>query len=91
SKLLERVITPHIAAPKHDKLIDYKTRLQEYIQADSRKTIRYENVKVSGPSNKPTFEMVVLLDDIVLGRGVGTSKKKAEQMAAKDAFDKMVK
>ncbi|MGL5978137.1 MAG: ribonuclease III [Erysipelotrichaceae bacterium] len=91
SILLEQVITPTIYAPKSEKLIDYKTRLQEYIQADTRKTIRYENVKVSGPSNKPIFEMVVMLDEIILGRGSGSSKKKAEQMAARDAFDKMVK
>lgn len=46
---------------------------------------------MSGPSNKPEFEVVVLLDDIILGRGVGFSKKKAEQQAARDAFEKMVK
>ncbi|MCR0532693.1 putative dsRNA-binding protein, partial [[Clostridium] innocuum] len=37
------------------------------------------------------FEVIVMLDDINLGRGKGFSKKRAEQMAAKDAFEKMVK
>jgi len=72
-------------------VIDYKTKLQEYIQSDSRKTVHYETVNVSGPSNKPEFEVIVMLDDINLGRGKGFSKKRAEQMAAKDAFEKMVK
>jgi len=72
-------------------IIDYKTKLQEYIQSDSRKTVKYEVVHVSGPSNKPTFEIVVKHDDIILGRGKGQSKKKAEQEAARNAFKKMVK
>lgn len=90
-KILDSVVTPTINMPKSEKVIDYKTKLQEFIQSDSRKTVRYEVVNMSGPSNKPEFEVVVLLDDIVLGHGVGFSKKKAEQQAARDAFEKMVK
>ena len=89
--ILEQVLTPAISRPKSEKVIDYKTKLQEYIQADSRKTVHYETISVSGPSNHPEFEVVVMLDDINLGRGKGFSKKRAEQMAARDAFEKMVK
>lgn len=89
--ILEKVLTPAINQPKSEKVIDYKTKLQEYIQSDSRKTVHYETVHVSGPSNKPEFEVVVMLDEITLGRGLGYSKKRAEQMAARDAFEKMVK
>ena len=89
--ILSAVVTPAISRPKSEKVIDYKTKLQEYIQSDSRKTVHYETVNVSGPSNKPEFEVIVMLDDINLGRGKGFSKKRAEQMAAKDAFEKMVK
>lgn len=89
--ILETVLTPAITQPKSEKVIDYKTKLQEYIQSDSRKTVHYETVKISGPSNKPEFEVIVMLEDINLGRGKGYSKKRAEQMAAKDAFEKMVK
>lgn len=89
--LLEEVITPMISSPKSERVIDYKTKLQEYVQSDTRKTVRYEMLSMSGPSNKPTFEIAVMLDDIVLGKGLGYSKKRAEQMAAKDAFEKMVK
>lgn len=89
--ILEEVITPAISQPKNEKVIDYKTKLQEFIQSDSRKTVHYEVVHVQGPSNKPSFEVNVMLDDIVLGTGIGNSKKRAEQSAAKNAFDKMVK
>ncbi len=70
---------------------DYKTRLQEYVQSDTRKTVVYEVVHAQGPSNAPTFEVVVKLDELILGRGKGHSKKKAEQEAAKDAFSKMAR
>ena len=91
TKILEQVLTPAIKAPKSETLIDYKTRLQEVVQADTRKTLRYELLGMEGPSNHPEFEMAVLLDDIVLGSGKGNSKKRAEQMAAKAAFDKMAR
>lgn len=90
-KILESVVTPHILAPKSENLIDYKTKLQEYVQADTRKTVTYEVVNMEGPNNQPVFEVVVKMDEITLGRGKGPSKKKAEQAAAKDAFEKMVK
>ncbi len=91
AKILDEVVTPHIKAPKADDVKDYKTQLQEFIQADSRKSVRYELVKSSGPSNAPTFEVVVKLDDVVLGKGSGSSKKRAEQHAAKDALGKIAK
>ena len=91
NKILESVVTPHILAPKAESLIDYKTKLQEYVQADTRKTVTYEVVHMDGPNNQPVFEVVVKMDEILLGRGKGSSKKKAEQAAAKDAFEKMVK
>lgn len=70
---------------------DYKTKLQEYVQSDKRKTVFYDVISSKGPSNAPTFEVVVMLDELVLGKGIGTSKKKAEQEAAKDAFAKLVR
>lgn len=89
--ILDRVVTPMIASPKSERVIDYKTKLQEYVQSDSRKTVHYQVLSIDGPSNKPLFDVAVMLDDITLGVGQGYSKKRAEQMAAKDAFEKMVK
>ena len=65
--------------------------LQEVIQADSRKTIQYKLLEEVGPSNAPTFTMGVYLDDILLGKGTSSTKKRAEQKAAKDAFEKMAR
>lgn len=91
SMILERVLTPAIDEPKNEVLIDYKTKLQEVVQADTRKTLQYELLNTQGPTNHPEFEMAVLLDGIVLGKGKGNSKKRAEQMAAKAAFEKMAR
>ncbi len=89
--LLSKVVLPYIDDPQKVEIVDYKTRLQEYVQADKRKTVTYEVIDTKGPSNQPIFEIQVKLDSIVLGKGIGNSKKKAEQMAAKNAFEKMVK
>ena len=72
-----------------ESTFDYKTKLQEYVQADSRKDIVYETVSESGPSNKPRFEVVVKVDGLVFGKGNGTSKKQAQKMAAKNALEKL--
>ena len=74
-----------------EKTFDYKTRLQEYVQADSRKSIEDELVYAKGPSNAPEFKMAVKIDGLVYGYGTGSSKKQAQKMAAKDALLKMAK
>lgn len=89
--LLNEVILPHLDHPGDEMVVDYKTKLQEYIQADNRKVVSYEVVSVSGPSNSPEFVIQVCIEDIILGIGKGKSKKKAEQNAAQDAFMKMVR
>ena len=91
NNILSEVITPHLAHPEEPIIVDYKTKLQEYVQSDSRKTVTYEVINTTGPSNKPEFEVQVKLEGIILGTGKGNSKKKAEQKAAQNAFEKMVR
>ena len=89
-KLLDILMKDHIGKAG-EETYDYKTRLQEYVQADSRKSIIYELVWQRGPSNKPEFKIACKIDDLIYGYGVGPSKKEAEKMAAKDALEKLVK
>lgn len=89
--ILDEVITPRLAHPEESVIIDFKTKLQEFVQSDTRKTVTYEVISMVGPSNRPEFEVQVKLDEIVLGVGKGNSKKKAEQKAAQNAFEKMVR
>jgi ribonuclease-3 len=90
-RFLDPLMIPEFKAMLKQEHDDYKTRLQEYVQSDTRKTVVYEVVKSMGPSNAPTFEVVVKLDELILGKGKGSSKKQAEQNAAKDAFSKLVR
>ena len=89
-KLLDIIMLKHIRE-NDESNFDYKTKLQEYVQADSRRVIEYQTVSSHGPSNNPVFEVVVKIDDLVYGRGKGTSKKDAQKAAAKDALEKMAK
>ena len=66
---------------------DYKSVLQEMVQTD-KKSLEYRVVKEEGPAHQKYFEVEVLVDGIVYGVGSGTSKKQAEQNAAKVAYEK---
>ena len=70
---------------------DYKSKLQELIQSDSREPLKYEIVKSTGKDNNKVFYYRVVHDGIVLGEGKGKSKKAAEQEAAKEALSKLAK
>lgn len=69
---------------------DAKTRLQEIVQGMAvHKELRYEVLNETGPVHAPTFEVAVLLDEHEIGRGIGRSKKEAQQSAAQDALARM--
>ena len=89
--MLKKTIYRHINDVNYDDITDFKTKLQELIQADQRKTVTYELLSATGPSNNPVFEMAVKMDDMILGTGIGSSKKRAEQQAAKDSLTKLAK
>jgi ribonuclease-3 len=92
TNILDEVITPRLAHPEESESFhDYKTRLQEYVQADSRRTVHYELVDETGPSNAPEFTMNAVVDGLIMGTGKGSSKKQAEQNAARNAFEKMAR
>lgn len=90
-KILEKLVFPKIEVNKVNFFVDYKSRLQEYIQAESRKGVDYKLIHEEGPAHDKTFEVVVIHEDTKLGKGIGKTKKEAEQNAAKDALAKLAK
>ncbi len=83
-------IVPYIEDPTVVFFNDYKSALQEVVQTD-QKSLNYEIVKEEGPAHEKTFTCEVTLDDIIYGVGVGSSKKEAEQEAAKEALTKLAR
>ena len=69
--------------------VDYKTALQERVQQKRNQTLAYTLVGESGPDHDKHFEVELTLNGQVIGRGVGSSKKRAEQDAARAALENM--
>lgn len=87
-RLISSLLIEDIKNYDVDDLTDYKSKLQEEIQAEHRDAVQYVTVETSGPAHDRTFKVQVLFNGIVLGVGEGKSKKKAEEMAAKSALSK---
>jgi ribonuclease-3 len=68
------------------KMWDFKSRLQNYCQANRFPLPAFEVVRAEGPDHKKEFEVEVLIREEPAGRGRGLTKKEAEQNAAKAAL-----
>ena len=70
---------------------DYKTALQERVQQKKNQTLSYHLVGEEGPDHDKRFRVEVHLNGTVVGSGTGTSKKRAEQDAARVALERLSK
>ena len=68
---------------------DYKTALQELTQATHGVTPLYEMIGSSGPDHKKEFEIAIILNDEMIAKAKGKSKKEAQQKAAKLALKEL--
>jgi ribonuclease-3 len=68
---------------------DYKTRFQELCHTLHGKGPRYVLEEVSGPDHERLFVITARLGEMLLGKGVGKSKKIAEQAAAREALGRL--
>jgi len=76
---------------EEDWALDYKTRLQEYMQKHYKDVPTYTLVKKTGPEHNHTFYMEVDVAGQVFGPGIGANKKEAQQQAAKAAYEVLIK
>lgn len=86
--VISKIVIPYIENPDITFFSDYKSTLQEYVQTE-QKSLEYNLVSETGPAHDKRFTVEVVIDSICYGVGVGTSKKEAEQLAAKEAIEKM--
>lgn len=83
-------IIPEIQKVTTEGMKDYKTILQEEFQKLFKSIPKYELVNKTGPDHDQTFEMVVHLNEKIIGPEKGKSKKEAEQKVAKLALEKFI-
>lgn len=81
--LQEAILRPLLTKEHHD----YKTLLQEYSQRHHKVPPKYRIVNEKGPDHAKIYSSEVLLANVVKGSGQGSSKKEAEQNAAKIAYE----
>ena len=96
--ILSRILDPELERLHVDgerwMVADYKSALQELIQADSRRHLSYTIVGQEGPEHRKSFTVEVRLLDagspekaVYVRRAVGPTKKKAEQEAARQILE----
>ncbi|MBP5466837.1 MAG: ribonuclease III [Clostridia bacterium] len=71
---------------KTENDVNYKSKLQEYVQKKKLGSIEYVLLSQSGPSHAPSFSSAVTLNGNPLSKGEGKAKREAEQQAAKGAL-----
>lgn len=82
---------------KLDKIVENKqylpskSQLQEIIQAKYKTTPQYKILEQSGPEHRRIFKVGVFFAGKKLGVGTASSKKEAEEAAAKKAFENLDK
>ena len=73
------------------KNADFKTTLQELVQQKKNQQLTYRLIGESGPDHDKSFFVEVELNGTVVGKGTGSSKKRAEQDAARVAIETLQK
>lgn len=91
-KAREFILTFILSDLENKKLFyDSKTILQEMVQKVGKGVLSYELISEQGPDHNKEFEVVVKIDNVVIGTGKGKTKKAAEQKAAFEAIMKQKK
>jgi ribonuclease-3 len=85
---IERIFAEDLGRTAKDGLVwDFKSRLQHYCQAERVELPTFTVVRSEGPDHQKEFEVEVALRGSAVGRGIGASKKEAEQNAARAALE----
>ncbi len=83
-----RLLDTEMKKTSRDTRTDYKSELQELIQAREHQLPTYHIMEATGPDHNKRFTIEVRLGETVLGRGSGKNKKEAEMAAARSALEK---
>ncbi|MDD2373730.1 MAG: ribonuclease [Clostridiales bacterium] len=91
SRIITRLLgEPLEQALKGKMVYDYKSKLLELVQSTrGNSTMRFEIINEEGPVHDRTFTAAVIVDENEIAQGQGSSKKEAEQQAARAALQNL--
>lgn len=84
-----QILTDYETTVNRNELVNYKSILQEYLQARSEEPPHYVTIAEEGPEHNKTFTIEARQKSELLGRGKGNTKKNAQQEAAHVACQKL--
>jgi len=86
--VLHRVLFEQAIVERGDSISesDRKSALQEFLQGRRQSPAEYRVARETGPDHQKTFEIEVWVEGQCLANGVGSTKKEAEQRAARSAL-----
>lgn len=83
---IQRFVLPNVPVQEMHNA-DYKSALQELVQRKRDQVLSYSLLSETGPDHDKCFLVEVCLNGKSVGRGTGSSKKRAEQEAARIAYE----
>ena len=90
TEFILRQLKPFLEKTKRGEINpNYKALLQELAQAEKLLPPTYRVIEATGPDHDKQFTIEVLMEDNILGRGIGKNKKAAEMEAAHSAWEKL--
>lgn len=89
SSFIIRVLKEKIRIAVQGNIADYKTQLQEHIQQEPKNKLVYRIIQEEGPDHHKYFQVAVYLNEEMIARGGGHTKKEAEQAAARLALQEL--
>ncbi len=90
-ELLQRVLFEQAVEERGERIAesDRKSALQEFLQGRGQPPAEYRLAGESGPDHQKTFQIEVWINGECLAKGVGSTKKEAEQKAARSALEQL--
>ena len=87
-RIVRHLLEPHLRKALSGSIVyDYKSRLIEMVQSSrSGQSLKFAILSEDGPVHERIFTAGVVFNDEIIGEGVGSSKKEAEQQAAQAAL-----
>lgn len=87
-KFILRKFRSHlIGVLEGESLLDYKSLLQESLQKEGKRRLRYKVDSITGPDHQRIYEVTLYVDNQPVARGTGSSRQSAEKEAARKALE----